>query len=276
MLYASFLSAFMLASSISAYLQAVILFHVLEGHTAPSLSGRQLKATLAGMKNKQAVAKRQKDPIQVNQLLLMYKKLDLSSDLHILFWAPALLLFRTLLRVSHVTKSTHTLRMCDFVAAPWGLLLTIRSSKVSKTYEKNHSIPVSTCEDHRLCPVYWLRKSSEKRELIPYAPAYAIEGGQPLSYYVFMNTMKGLQKKAAVVGDLASHSFRRGGATLMSSLDCYIAEIKARGRWSSDCVFEYVKPTLSDELSTDFKLSSYCAEFNFKIDRFGSLAYDKV
>ena len=251
----------MLASSITAYIQAVIFFHILKGHEPPALSDKQLKATLNGIRNVQSVPKRQKDPIQVNQLLLIYDELDQLSDLHVCFWAAALLLFRTLLRVSHVTTSLHSLKMADFVATQSGFVVSVKSSKVAKPYHKTQRIPVSTCKDKRLCPVHWLDKSWSARKLSASAPAFACRDGKGMSYNTFMRVFKNLLESARVKGDLGSHSFRRGGATLLAHLDCSIIEIKARGRWASVCVFEYLKPTMSDELCTDLKLSSFCSKF---------------
>ena len=249
-LYATFLADYMLASSISAYLQALTFFHMLKGFQPPILSDRRVKATLNGIRNKQAVPKRQKDPIQVSHLLSMYKYVDKDSVVEVCFWAAALLLFRTLLRVSHVTASDHNLRMADFVATDWGYVVSVRSSKVAKPYHKVQTYPV-----------YWLKRSWAKRRLTPSAPAFAVGGATPLTYSVFIRVLKKLAKCAGLKEDLASHSFRRGGATLMAHLDCSLTEIKSRGRWSSDCVFDYLKPTVLDELNTDFKVSSYCSNY---------------
>ena len=70
-------------------------------------------------------------------------------------WTMILFLFKTLLRVSHVVTSPHTLLVRDIVFKSWGMIVNIKSSKTSQR-GKPHQIPVSRIENKALSPVYLL------------------------------------------------------------------------------------------------------------------------
>ena len=60
-------------------------------------------------------------------------------------------------RVSHVVVSPHTLLRGDIQFFKWGVLVSIRSSKTTKS-GKPTEILVSYGSDKFACPVYWLDK----------------------------------------------------------------------------------------------------------------------
>ena len=70
-------------------------------------------------------------------------------------WTMILFLFKTLLSVSHVVTSPHTLLVKDIVFTSWGMIVNITSSKTIQR-GKPHQIPVSSIENKALCPVYLL------------------------------------------------------------------------------------------------------------------------
>ena len=37
----------------------------------------------------------------------------------------------------------------------------------------------------------------------------------------------------------------------MSMLNCPVSQIRARGRWKSDCVYRYIKPPLGSKIRAD-------------------------
>ena len=254
-IYATYLSKYMLASSIISYLSAVVFFHTLEGFKPPYLADCQLRATINGIKNRQAQPKRQKDPILPCHLQAMFGGLNLSSDLHVCVWAAILVCFRALLRVSHVVSSPHLLLDGDVELTEWGMLVTVSSSKTSKSYSAPHRIPLSRVKDKRLCPVYWLERVRARKHPAPTSPAYSTDSVKILTYSSYTRVFKSLLADAGIRGDFATHSLRTGGATLMASTKCTLTQIKNRGQWASDCVFQYLKPTLSDDLEADLKMS---------------------
>ena len=91
---------------------------------------------------------------------------------------------------------------------------------------------------------------------------FSTEGIPVISYRVFHKTLECLIKKSGLQGSFSSHSLRRGGASFMSMIDCTIPQIKSRGNWASDCVYEYVVPFLEHELKVDAKFSSFYSKFH--------------
>lgn len=85
-LYATFISQFMTYTSVSNYLQAVIWGHKLNGLTPPSVSSDLVHITLLGICRK-STPPRPKDPMTIRHLKLMYKCIDLSKCVNVMFWA---------------------------------------------------------------------------------------------------------------------------------------------------------------------------------------------
>lgn len=105
------LAKFMRHSSIVGYLQTVVFYHDISDIPAPSVASPSLKATMTGILNKQGQDKDQKDPITIQDLRAIFSVLDLKEFEVVNFWAAVLLLFRSLLRVSHIVTSPHTLKV---------------------------------------------------------------------------------------------------------------------------------------------------------------------
>ena len=72
-----------------------------------------LKATLKGIERRLDEGPGGKDPIFPCHLKKIVSVMDVENDIEVLIVVAALLMFRTLLRVSHVVKSPHTLRVRD-------------------------------------------------------------------------------------------------------------------------------------------------------------------
>ena len=87
---------------------------------------------------------------------------------------------------------------------------------------------------------------------------FAFSSFPGVTYVKFAKKFKELTTRAGLVGDFASHSLRRGGATFMSMLERPLDQIKARGLWRSDCVFRYIKPPLSAKLAGEAVVASHC------------------
>ena len=82
---------------------------------------------------------------------------DMDSYYMLSIWTIILFLFKTLLGVSHVVTSPHTLLVKDIVFTSWGMIVNITSSKtLTIQWGKPHQIPVSSIENKALCPVYLL------------------------------------------------------------------------------------------------------------------------
>lgn len=126
-IYASYLASYMCYSSIITYLQAVVFYHKVNGYDPPSSSSPVMKLTMEGIKRTGKRSSRKRDPVRVSHLKRMYSSLNLKSDHDLLFWGMCLFLFRTLLRVSHVVESNHTVLVNDVKFKNWGMLIKYTS-----------------------------------------------------------------------------------------------------------------------------------------------------
>lgn len=139
--YLAFLSMYMKHSSILIYYQAVLFYHKFFGLSAPSLSLPYLKTILSGIQNIPGSRIVPKDPFTPELLLDLAKVVDFNLDAHVLCWTGILIMFRSLLRVSHVTDSPHTLTRADIQVDKWGVTFSIHSTKTRKIGEGWSSSP---------------------------------------------------------------------------------------------------------------------------------------
>ena len=257
-LYVTYLSDNLQYSSIVAYYQAVIFVHVCEGLVPVRLSDPVLLATMNGIKRLGTSAPRGKDPIFPSHLKEIAKVVNYTDVVEILVFAAVLLLFRSLLRVSHVISSAHTLLRSDVMFNEKGCVLLVRSSKTHKKGAENFCIPISHGKDSSICAARRLKAMLNCLPMESSDPLFSAVGIPALTYSVFHKKFASLVTKAGLKGNFASHSLRRGEATFMSMQKCDVSEIRARGRWTSDCVFRYIKPPLSHLAKVDKWVGDKC------------------
>ena len=127
-LYVTYLSGRLKYSSVLAYYQAVIFYHVCAGLEPVRTCNSILRATMNGIKRLAATAPQGKDPIFPSHLRKISKVVDCNNVLDVLVFVASLLMFRSLLRVSHVVDSSHTLLRSDVVFNESGCVLLVHSS----------------------------------------------------------------------------------------------------------------------------------------------------
>lgn len=255
--YISLLGLFMKHSSVLTYYQAVLFMHRLAGFDAPPLNLPLLRSVLTGILNKENGTSVKKDPFTPTLLSRVYKIVKLYLHDELLAWVGLLLMFRSLLRVSHVVCSPHTLHRCDVKFLCWGVIIIVRSSKTSRKYLPSFEIPIYARNNHVLCPVWWLKLLFEEFPRKPDDYLFSTNNVHSLSYNSFRRIFKIFCNRAGIVGNFASHSLRRGGATFMSKIGLPVTEIKDRGLWSSNVVFEYIKPSVEHRRDVDEVFSSF-------------------
>lgn len=238
-------------TSIVSYVQGIIFHHVLLGLVPPKVSDPQIKATLAGVKNKLGSEPKGKDPLFFSHLCSMYPHVDFKDHKNFLTWMASVLMFRCLLRVGQVVASPHTLLRSAVVFTEYGFLLTINSSKTKSKGTSPDYIPVNSMSGTHVCIVYLLRRLFTKFPMPENAPLFSTSCSPNLSYSTYSKQLKVLIAKAGISGDFSSHSFRRGGATCMSELGFTVADIKRRGRWKSSCVNRYITHSLKHVIRND-------------------------
>lgn len=261
--YVTHLSKFMTHGSIINYIQAIVLAHKFWGLPPPTVSSSSMKLTLAGVKRVGKKPSHSRDPITLKILIKMYNSLNLDRRKCIRFWACCLLLFRSLLRVSHVVASPHTLRVEDIVFDRRGMLINVKSSKTSTT---TRAIPISCCQDTRLCAVYWVKKWLSVCSLSKLDYLFPARPGLPLSYCYFSAELSSIVSHARIKENITSHSFRHGGASFLSELGVPLSKIKDRGGWKSNAVYCYLSDSIESKWLVDHKVSTMVNYFSSTVN----------
>ena len=256
-LYVTYLAERLKLSTIITYYQAVVFYHVCVGIEPVRLSNPILKSTIRGIERDKQDPSKGKDPIFPEHLLAMGKVVNFSSDLEILVFIAAMLMFRTLLRISHIVESSHTIRVKDVKFEQESVLLYVKSSKTDQS-GSDEIVPITTSNEVALCPVRALEFFIAKFKMPSNHQLFSCNSIPVLTYGMFAKCFKKLVVRAGLEGDYASHSLRRGGATFMSMLNCSISEIKTRGMWKSDCVYKYIVPGLDSKRVVDAKVAINC------------------
>ena len=196
-----------------------------------------------------------KDPLDMEKLGKMYRQADTKSHMGLVVWAMVVFLFSTLLRVSHVVLSPHTLLRRDIKIFKWGILVYVRSSKTNKTGIPTE-IPIAYGREKLSCPVYWLDKLFSRYPRNKNDYLFSTPKVRSVSYSMFNTALKSLIVKAGIKGSFATHSLRRGGTTSLHHKGVPLPYIRERGQWASDCIYKYIKPSIVNKIKNDNKFST--------------------
>lgn len=96
-------------SSILVYLQSVVFASKLANCTPPSLSHPSVKMVLEGSRRIGIPGVSGAIPLTVDVLKSLYFHVNLSTRAGQVFWAACLLMFFSLLRISHLVETPHRL-----------------------------------------------------------------------------------------------------------------------------------------------------------------------
>ena len=109
----------------------------------------------------------------------------------------------------------------------------IRSRKI---YRGHSCVCGSTIDALPICPVHALLT------LITLSGLHktADEPFADISYHQYLGALRGLLAAAAIIGDFATHSLRRGGAQALCLAGWSLEAIKYFGRWLSSCIEVYL------------------------------------
>ena len=92
------------------------------------------------------------------------------------------------------------------------------------------------------------------------APLFLLPGPTGLegqSYKDYQDTLKLMCDRVGLdPEEFSSHSLRRGGCTYLGMLGIPVADIKARGDWTSDCILQYLKTPLDVRIQQDMMVAS--------------------
>lgn len=171
------------------------------------------------------------------------------------FLASCLLMFFTLLRVSHVTNSVHSLKCQDVVRCSWGYMLNIRSSKTHRG-TLPISLPVCKLPDRWFCPEYWISRLHDPSRRKRGGDLFACMLGRGYSYSLFRSLLDEVSVRAGLGKKFSGHSFRKGGAQYLIALGVPLTQVQERGNWKSLCVLRYLSSPIEDRVCVETALAN--------------------
>jgi hypothetical protein len=259
--YAAFLAKSLKFNSVKQYLNIIRLLHAEWNLPNPLSNDFRLTTMLQGIRRHLGDNVVRKRPITPAMLLAIKSALDFTNSLDSTVWAVALTMFYGLLRKSNVlpslAKAFHPdkqLRLCDITYHNWGIRLHVRWSKTNQFQSKSLDIPLPRLQHHRLCPVQAIFHAARQTAgADPFGPAFlCVIGGnaKPLTSEQFIVRIRQCLEAAGIPSsNIASHSFRRGGATFGYSIGLSPDAIKLLGDWRSNCYQQYI----SDDFRQRFR-----------------------
>ena len=264
-LYVTYLSDKLKPVSIRNYLSAVWYFQKLYGY--PDFSGNfLLKQTLTGIDRLCSTEAAEKYPLSPVDLLNMYKLLDMSVNVDKVFWVSLLLAYRCVLRVGHVCKSVHSMKVKHVILTKEYVKIHISSSKTDQFGKNPQDIYLSRLNSP-LCPCEILEDLLSAPWATPESNLFRIKGVSSLKTKDYLNfnlKLKGLSIALGLPVDrISTHSIRHGGATMLRNLGLSVDTIKKMGNWRSDAINNYLHQSQSDLLKLDVVPANYLS--NLKV-----------
>lgn len=253
LLYTVFLARSLTPASIPGYLNIIKLIHEEQGMHNP-LDNWQLRSLKRGIQRVLGKPPKQKLPITVDILHLIYKQVDLSIAQHQAFWAACLVAFFAFLRKSTLlpksaSSVSHALCISDVDLAQDRSIITlhIRHTKMIQFGQRQLNIPLAAIPESNLCPVsavVRLLATLPENTVAKYQPLFSYVNGEgivPMTHSVFISMLKCALLKADIdPSGYSGHSFRRGGCTHAFGLGVSPYLIKLRGDWKSNCFERYI------------------------------------
>ena len=225
--YIVYLSDTLKYVSIVNYVSAVSLLHKLYGYDRSFMDSYMIKFTLAGLRRTLGDPAPCRPTLHIQELLAMYRFIQLQDRSERALWACIVLGFRSLLRWSNLVMSDitdHHVISCEVVNFfPWGMLLTTSSTKTIQYGQR--TIPITQAPGSPLCVVYWVKSHMLDYPISdPKAPLFYMGStghSRLMTYAVILRILKDLSRRTGKDCEqfsLHSLTFRRTGASYMHSI----------------------------------------------------------
>ena len=257
--YIAFLARTLQPQSINNYLNIIRIIHLDKGLKNPLSDNFAVKNLKRGIARRKGSPPKQKLPITGQIMLDIYNLLSLCSSKEISFWAACCVGFFGFLRkinllpVSSIKLGDSCLLRedVDFVSNDC-FVLNISKTKTIQNHERILTIPFVAVPGSVLCPVDAVMNMLIVSPVEDTLPLFSyVENGEVKwwTHSSFTTELRSLLSHAGYQpNDYTCHSFRRGGATLAFRLGMTMNEIKKRGDWASDAVYNYVTIQEDQEL----------------------------
>ena len=219
-----------------------------------------LKQTLNGIERVSTGSKvPERYPLTARDLLNIHSLLDLSINDDLVFWIAVVICFRGLLRISHVTKSPHTLRAGEVCLGAGFVSLRVISSKTDQFGRSPYTIHLCDIPGSPMNISGLL--SPLLASLPPKGPLLNFKEGKflfPLTYSYVNDRLKGFALLLNLpVSRVSTHSLRHGGTALLQALGLPVSSIMIRGNWKSSAVHRYLHHSSKEMLSLDATPATY-------------------
>jgi integrase len=243
------------------YLNVIRILHLELGHHNPIADNFQLSSVLQGIKRLKGNKPKYKLPIRTEHLARIRELLNLHDVHDAQIWCALLICFYGLLRISAVCptrtqpNTDSVLRRRDLHISSKGCTLVLKHSKTNQFHEREHTVVLPYIRESPLCPTSALLNFlavaghvSQDEPILTFKKSGHLV---PLPQDTVRRRRSDLLSWIGVpVKEYGIHSLRRGGATWLLSSGVPLEVIKSLGDWRSDCVLNYLKPSVSDRFKT--------------------------
>ena len=265
--YIAYLSSFLAYNSIMQYLNIVRIVHEEAGFANPCSNSFFVSSVIKGAKKKLGNQVASKRPVTVDMLHKMLQVLDLKIPSDRAFFTVAVVAFFSFARIGNLVPLTHNpplhgkhLCWCDVRFDDKFVILKFRFTKTIQYKQRLLEVPLPYVRDSPFSPASLLYVQRRLYGGTGCGPVfqYRDRGGKHIiTYRWFLSTFKDVCARMGLDSQTyASHSFRRGGATL--ALSCNVPKdlIKIQGDWCSDAYQRYLDPSLESRAQVAMALSS--------------------
>lgn len=245
--------------SIKVYLYGIRSLHVDLGYASPLDGCIRLERVFRGIKREQGVRSsvRPRFAVTTSVVLLCKPFLDLSLHNHRMIFAAMCTGTGGLFRIGEFTvvSAQHpdplrllTLDSITHVHSPTSSAadsFTIHL-RASKTDPFRHEVEVSVCWPEAVHALASMLRQLPSHLRHPHSPLFALDSGLPLTRAYLLSVTSHLLHCARVDTSMYDGlSFRRGGATSLSSAGVSDRIIQIMGRWLSNAYKRYIDTPLS-------------------------------
>jgi hypothetical protein len=252
------------AATVNCYLAGIRQMLVLRGLEVPALRNNQVQLILKGQQNIDNVGARCSSnqgrlPMTVTLMKLLKEKIrrwDRCDQTKMLVWTVCTLAFHGAFRIHELLCRSETFFDPAFdllgedvtmTAAPSegrvDTFITIKL-KCPKEQRDGKAVLVDVFESGGpICPVRAFRKWAQLSDREARKPAFRAPCGTPLTGRRLNGYIKQLLEGSIDygVGQVTTHSFRSGIASLLGTKGFSDEEVKQAGRWSSSAFLAYMK-----------------------------------
>lgn len=243
------------SSTVENYLAGVRQIHIMKGIQVPNFRTDLVKTVLKGQQNfdkgNKLSTKFKRLPATINIMKLLKEEIrcwDKDPELKLLVWTVCTVMFHGVLRGGEILSKhestfdpNHTLLTKDVKInrTEHGKIIEIT---LKNPKESGNITVVDIFESGGpLCPVKALLKWESINKPDTNLPMFRNKAGTPLTASKLNGYLKELLGKHLTDGQITTHSFRIGIASILGSKGFSDSEIKLAGRWSSRAFQAYLR-----------------------------------